>query len=128
MPDANATVTSLRILVAEDEAMLGLLYTDMLEAMGHTVCAVATTEAEAVAAAALHNPDLLIADARLGKGSGVAAVDQILRAGRMPHLFITGAFAKLNRLGLEAVVLEKPFDEADLQRAIQRALDLAVVS
>ena len=35
----------LRILVVEDDALIGMLLADMLDAMGHTVCAVARTQA-----------------------------------------------------------------------------------
>jgi DNA-binding NarL/FixJ family response regulator len=41
-------------------------------------------------AAARYKPDLMIVDAGLGHGSGVAAVEQILRAGPIAHMFISG--------------------------------------
>jgi CheY-like chemotaxis protein len=110
----------LRVLVAEDNAIIGMLLADMLAAMGHDVCAVEATEAEAVAAAAHYKPDLVIFDARLGDGSGVAAVRQILQAGPMPHLFISGTVVELD--SPDDVVLQKPFYEWDLERAIHRAV------
>ena len=42
---------SLRILIVEDDALIGMLLADMLTAMGHAVCAVTRTQHEAVAAA-----------------------------------------------------------------------------
>lgn len=114
---------ALRVLIVEDDPMLGLLFTEMFEAMGHVVCAIETSETEAVASAARFNPDLMIVDAHLETGNGVCAVEQILQTGFIPHIFITGNVAKLGALGPAAVVLEKPFTEAGLTRAIEQALD-----
>ena len=112
---------SLRILVVEDDALIGMLLADMLAAMGHVVCAVAGTQDEAVAAAQRDEPDMLIVDAWLHKGSGVAAVDQIQRLGFVPHIFVTGDSRGVLALKPNAVVLEKPFTEAMLAAAINRA-------
>jgi two-component system, response regulator PdtaR len=116
---------ALRVLVVEDDPMIGMLLAEMLEAMGHDVCAIETTEPAAVTAAAEYRPGLMIVDARMGKGSGVSAVDKILRTQFIPHLFISGNISKISALRPDAVVLEKPFREAELTRAIQRAIDIA---
>ncbi len=117
-------MTALRVLLVEDDSMIGILLAGMLEEMGHNVCAIAGTEAEAVSAATDHNPDLMIVDARLGEGSGVVAVQEILRTGFVPHLFISGNIAKVKAQRPDAVMLEKPFREIDLTRAINRALNI----
>jgi DNA-binding response OmpR family regulator len=127
-PNAIAPVKALRVLVVEDDPMVGMLLAEMLEAMGHNVCALETTEAGAVAAAAQHRPDLMIVDARLGAGSGVAAVEEILRAQFIPHVFMSGDITKVGALRPGATAIEKPFHEAELARAIQRVLDLAAPS
>ena len=119
---------ALRILVVEDNALIGMLLAEMLQEMGHEVCAIEATEAEAVAAADRCRPDLMIVDARLGDGSGVSAVERIRRGGSVPHLFISGDIWKVTALRPDAVVVQKPFREADLARAIQRALDAASAS
>lgn len=107
--------------------MLGVLLTEMLEEMGHDVCALETTEAGAVAAAAQYRPDLMILDARLGAGSGVSAVEEILRTWIVPHFFMSGNVSKVKALKPDTEVLEKPFNEAELARAIQRVLGVAAV-
>ena len=113
---------ALRILLVEDDTMIGLLVADILKERGHEVCAIEITQGGAVTAAAHYRPDLVIADARLGHESGVSAIDEILRAGFVPHLFVTGNISRLKELRPDAVVLEKPFREAELMHAIQRAL------
>lgn len=112
----------LRILIAEDEAVIALLMEELLSAMGHSVCANLSTAQDAVAAAAAHAPDLLIIDAGLGEGSGIEAVAQIHAERPVAHIFMTGNVAAVRRQCPQAVILEKPFHEADLEDAIKRAI------
>lgn len=101
--------------------MIGLALGQMLEDMGHEVCAVATTEAAAVDAARTRKPDLMIVDAHLNEGSGVAAVETILGSVPMPYFFISGSKVPAARPG--AIVLEKPFFEPQLREAIRLATE-----
>jgi len=118
-------VTALRVLVVEDDALIGALLAELLANMGYNVCPLETTEAGAVAAAARHKPDLMIADVTLADGSGVSAVDRISRVGPVPHLFISGDVFQGAVPG--SVLLRKPFRVADLVQAIGRALGAAGV-
>jgi two-component system, response regulator PdtaR len=113
---------ALSILVVEDEAIIGMLLSEVLAGMGHRVCAVVASEKAAVEAAALHLPDLLIVDAGLAAGNGVSAVDTILATGFVPHVFTTGNALKVRQLRPGAVVLEKLFHETELADAIELAL------
>jgi len=119
---------ALRVLVVEDDAMIGMLLAEMLEAMGHDICAIEATEVDAVAAAVQFRPNLMIVDVRLDDGSGLAAVEEILRTGPVPHLFVSGDTSRVRALRPGAVVIQKPFRESDLARAIQCALGAAAVS
>ena len=111
-------MTALTILVVEDDALIGLLLSEMLTELGFAVCAVATTEDEAVALAARHRPGLMIVDQYLMQGNGISAMQRIARDGPVPCVFMTGAPAG----DLEGMpVLQKPFLEADLIRAIHLA-------
>jgi two-component system, response regulator PdtaR len=118
---------ALRVLMMEDDPLIGMLLAEFLEEMGYDVCAIAATAADAVTAAAQYRPDLVIADARLGDGSGISAIEEILRIGFVPHLFMTGNISRVKALRPEAVVLEKPFHEAEFSLAIQRALDTTAI-
>ena len=115
-------MSALSILVVEDEAIIGMLLSEVLAGMGHTVCAVVASEDQAVEAAAQHLPDLLIVDAGLAEGSGVAAVETILASRFVPHVFTTGNALKVRLQRPDAVILEKPFHEAELAEAITFAL------
>jgi DNA-binding NtrC family response regulator len=114
-------MTILRILVVEDDSMLGELRAEMLQMMGHEVCGVENTEADAVTAAFIRKPDLMIVDAWLRDGSGVSAVDKICDERFIPHFFVSGDISRIKALRPGAVAVQKPFREADLVYAIQRA-------
>ncbi len=115
-------MAALRILVVEDDDMVAMLLTEVLAEMGHEVCAIEATEAAAVAAARRCRPDLMIVDAQLAAGNGIAAVAEILGAGFIPHLFISGDVARVAALRPGAVTIQKPFRVSALARAIERAL------
>ena len=116
---------ALRVLVTEDDALIALLLSELLASMGHDVCATAATEAEAVSAATRYDPDLMIVDASLGRGSGVSAIEEILRAGPAAHVFVSGDAESVRRRKPDAIVVRKPFRETELARAIDMALAAA---
>jgi CheY-like chemotaxis protein len=114
-------MTALNVLVVEDDAMIGLLLAEMLEDMGHSVCAIAATEEDAVADALRCKPGLMIVDQQLREGSGIAAVERIiLQDGPLPCVFISGDPIHPAKPGVRA--LQKPFLEQDLVRAISEVV------
>jgi DNA-binding response OmpR family regulator len=119
---------ALRVLLVEDEAMIAMLLAEVIVQMGHVVCAVAATEDDAIAAGARCQPDLIIVDEVLRKGSGVSAVREILRSGPVPHIFVSGESLNEQTLSPSAVVISKPFSISELVQAIQRALGVTDAS
>ena len=112
----------LRVLVVEDDLMIGPLLAEVLEDLGHIVVAVVVDADGAVAAARDHRPDLMIVDIKLGEGSGIAAVREILRDGFVPHVFVTGDLLSNLDLGPDAVLIQKPYRQTDIVAAIARAI------
>jgi len=115
-----------RVLLVEDDNIIGVLLAELLEDMGYDVCAIEATEAGAVTAAARCRPHLMIVDVRLDEGNGISAVERIFRTGSIPHVFISSEPNHVFRPG--AVFLLKPFREPDLAQAIQRAFGATVAS
>ena len=113
---------ALRVLVIEDDALLGYVLGQVLEELGYEVVAIEATQAGAVAAAKATRPDLMIVDAHLRSGSGITAAAEICEAGVVPHVFVTGDIAGLTALRPGAVAIQKPYVEADLVRAMAKAL------
>ncbi|HYE51064.1 MAG TPA: response regulator [Azospirillaceae bacterium] len=68
----------LRILIVEDEAIIALGLEQIVEDLGHEVCALVTTADAAVDAADRHHPDLVLMDVMLRGGSdGLEAARRI---------------------------------------------------
>ncbi|MDE1150310.1 MAG: response regulator [Azospirillaceae bacterium] len=112
----------LRIVVVEDDALIGHFLAEILGEMGHDVCALERTAAGAISAAANFRPDLMIVDARLPDGDGIEAMDQINRTAAVAHFFMSGNGNEISARRPGAVVIQKPFAETDLVQAITQAL------
>ena len=124
-PEVSDIVKTARILLVEDDELLGMILSETLDEMGYRVSAIAAGENEAVAAAARYRPDMMIVDVNLAEGSGVKAVERILLTGFVPHVFMSGDVSSLRLLKPGAIILRKPFTNIDLDRAIHRALETA---
>ncbi|CAL4869411.1 hypothetical protein MMA231_03703 (plasmid) [Asticcacaulis sp. MM231] len=94
-----------RVLIIEDDGMISLLLTILLEDMGYDVCAAEATENGAVAAAERTQPDLIIADMNLLEGSGLGAIDRISLARSTPHIFATANVAAIRASRPDAVMI-----------------------
>jgi CheY-like chemotaxis protein len=100
-------VKALRVLLVEDDVLIGALLAELLSILGHHVCATAQTESDAVAAAAQHGPDLILLDIMLKQGDGISGMRRISQTHDAPHVFMTGGGRRDIPEG--AVILYKPF-------------------
>ena len=100
--------------------MIAMLLAEMLGDMGYRVCAISATEEDAVVVATRCKPGLMIVDEHLREGTGASAVERILLNGPVPCVFISGAPVRRDRQG--ATMLQKPFLEQDLVRAIRNVV------
>jgi len=116
----------LKIVIVEDDALIAMDMAELLMELGHEICVIACTEAQAVAAGLRFKPDLMIVDGNLAEGSGVAAMAQIQEHIVIPHLYITGDPQQILQKAPGAVVLTKPFTMHRLADGIARARSVAV--
>jgi AmiR/NasT family two-component response regulator len=113
-----------RILVAEDEALIRMDLVEMLQEAGYTVVAQATNGEEAIALATEHQPDLAILDVKMPVLDGISAAEKIISIA--PVLMLT-AFSQKELVdrardaGVMAYVV-KPFTIGDLVPAIEIAI------
>jgi CheY-like chemotaxis protein len=107
---------ALRILVVEDDSIIGFLLSEMLGDLGHEVCGIERTENGAVAAALRMKPDIMLVDANLAAGTGAGAMARVLRTGPVPYVMMSGLPMAGSAYG--AVSLLKPFSQDALMRAI----------
>ena len=115
---------SVRILVAEDEAIIRMDLIEMLQAAGYEVVAAATNGQEAMDLAVAHKPDLAILDVKMPVLDGITAAAKIIDIA--PVLMLT-AFSQRELVerardaGVMAYVV-KPFTIGDLVPAIEIAI------
>ena len=113
-----------RILVAEDEALIRMDLVEMLQEAGYEVVAEATNGEEAIALAIEHQPDLAILDVKMPVLDGISAAEKIISIA--PVLMLT-AFSQKELIdrardaGVMAYVV-KPFTIGDLVPAIEIAI------
>ena len=116
--------SAVRILVAEDEALIRMDLVEMLEEAGYQVVAQATNGEEAIALATEHSPDLAILDVKMPVLDGISAAEKIISIA--PVLMLT-AFSQRELVerardaGVMAYVV-KPFTIGDLIPAIEIAI------
>ncbi len=114
------------VLVIEDEAIIAMDITAIVEGMGHRVSATARTHREAVRMASAEKPDLILADIQLAdNSSGIDAVNEILaQFGDIPVIFIT-AFPERLLTGERpepAFLINKPYTEEQVRSAVSQAM------
>jgi response regulator NasT len=115
---------SVRILVAEDEAIIRMDLIEMLQGAGYEVVAAATNGQEAIDLAIELKPDLAILDVKMPMLDGISAAAKIIEIA--PVLMLT-AFSQKELVerardaGVMAYVV-KPFTIGDLMPAIEIAI------
>jgi DNA-directed RNA polymerase specialized sigma24 family protein/CheY-like chemotaxis protein len=118
---------SVSVLIIEDEPLIAMELSRIVEEMGHTVAGVADREASALEQAGKTSPGLVLCDIKLlDDDSGIAAAQGILERFDVPVVFVT-AFAELLLTGGRvepAFVVSKPFDEDTLKVTIAHALSV----
>lgn len=119
------------VLVVDDELLIAMSLSNMLEEIGLRVCDMAATAARAVELAQQHNPILVLMDVRLkGTADGVDAAMEIHARSPVPIIFITGSReqATLDRINGDhpAAVLIKPVSPKQLHDTVRKVLGRAV--
>jgi two-component system, response regulator PdtaR len=114
-----------RILIAEDEALIRMDLREMLEEEGHEVVGEARDGAEAIQLATELHPDLVFMDINMPGVSGIEAAEAITADHIAPVVMVT-AFsqatyvAQASEAGAMAYVV-KPFTRADIVPAMTLA-------
>ncbi len=115
----------LRILIAEDEALVAIGLVATLETLGHEVVAQARDGAEAVRLTQETNPDLIITDIRMPGMDGLKAAGAILADQRVPVVVLTAftdeeLIREADEIGV-AAYLAKPVSEDSLKPVLTLA-------
>jgi two-component system, response regulator PdtaR len=117
--------TSVRIVVAEDEALIRLDLAEMLTELGYEVVGQASDGEQAIALTREHQPDLVILDVKMPVLDGISAAEVIGKERIAPVVMLT-AFSQKELVerardaGVMAYIV-KPFTQADLGPAVDVA-------
>ncbi len=129
-PDPTTSGTrALRVLIVEDEALIGLHLQGVLRDLGHSVSGIAPSLRTALAVAAGAPSDLAIVDVGLvgDGGDGIDTAAALRDRYGIPSLLMTGAsfdefgdrIKDANPVGL----LTKPYTEEDIANALGGAIE-----
>jgi len=118
--------TPVRVVIAEDEALIRLDLKEMLEEEGYEIAGEASDGEQAVELAASLRPDLLILDVKMPVLDGISAAEQIAAKHIAPVVILT-AFSQRElveraRDAGAMAYLVKPFSKSDLVPAIEMAV------
>lgn len=115
-----------KILIVEDEVLVGMMLARKIQDFGYSVGEVLSSGEEAVSRVREEQPDALVMDITLaGEIDGIDAAQQIRRESDVPVIFFTGyQDSKLmQRAGSvnPVAILEKLGPDSDLQHALAKA-------
>lgn len=123
----NTGARTMRILIAEDEAIAALDLETYLLTLGHEVVDVVSTGPAAVAAAVAHRPDVVFMDIRLDEGTnGIDAALEIRSRLDIPAIFLTAhtdPVTHRNALAARPIdYLVKPYARGQIDSALRQVL------
>jgi CheY-like chemotaxis protein len=118
----NADGQKRRVLVIEDEALIAMLIEDMIHDSGDEMAGSAGRLTDAVALAQGTQADVALLDINLG-GALAYPVADVLRERGVPIVFTSGyGSAGLIERFQDCPILDKPFDQPSLEKAIHAIL------
>jgi CheY-like chemotaxis protein len=116
------TFSGQRVLVVEDEPLVGMLLEENLSDLGLTVVQIAVSLSEALDAAATIDADLAVLDVNLSGELSYPAAEALAKRG-IPVIFVTGYARAMPPRSLSAApFVDKPYRRDQLAAAIERAL------
>ncbi len=119
----NSRKRKLHILSVEDDILVAMGTTGMLEDLGHVVTEASSGEQALALLERGLEVDMLITDQGMRGISGIQLVEAVReKAGDMPFLLVTGYLRIPEQEGQQTVILRKPFRVSELEAAIRQAL------
>lgn len=126
MTRVRRSTAPLRVLIVEDDTLVGMGLRGQLEKLGHTVVGQAAAALEAKAMFERDQPDLVLLDIRLNGADGIELAGELLAARRCPMIIIS-AYSDRNLIERASAAgvfgyLIKPVNEKGLEAQIEVAI------
>jgi response regulator NasT len=120
-----AQAGGLRVLIVEDDTLVGLSLKSQLQKLGHTAVGQAASPDEAQELYRAERPDLVLMDIRLDGGDGIRLATELLAERRCPMIIVSAYGDKplIERATAAGVFgyLIKPVSESSLEAQIEIA-------
>ena len=116
----QATKTK-RVLVIEDEALVGMMIEDFLGDFGYSVVGPIENMQAAVFLAATEQIDVAVVDINISGQIATAVADKLIER-EIPFLFVSGNEKMRGARYASISLLRKPFEPEDLRDAVERVL------
>lgn len=117
---------SASVFIIEDELLVALDISQLVEEFGHNVCGRASRGGEAIDGIEASRPALILADVQLGESAeaGIDACERIRSRYDVEVIYVTGHPDRVHRSlkRNDVFVVPKPVDPETLKRAMGRAL------
>jgi CheY-like chemotaxis protein len=113
------------VLIIEDEPLISMQLEGLVSELGHNVVGTAATRTQALEIFKRNPAGLVLADIQLADGSsGIDAVEDLLKFGDVPVIFITAYPERLltGERPEPTYLVTKPFQEGTVRAAISQAL------
>jgi two-component system, response regulator PdtaR len=125
MTRARRSTAPFRVLIVEDDTLVGMGLRGQLEKLGHSVVGQAAAALEAKAMFERDQPDLVLLDIRLNGADGIDLATELLAARRCPMIIISAYSDRslIERASAAGVFgyLIKPVNEKGLEAQIEVA-------
>lgn len=108
---AKCWVLYMRVLIVEDEAIIAMDLTDIVESAGHTVVGPGHSAAVAEDYARFSEIDFALLDINLGRGQTTEGVAALLAARGIPFVFLSAYTRETVSFVGSHTILAKPYSE-----------------
>jgi CheY-like chemotaxis protein len=112
----------MHILIIEDDAFVSLEISLILKEVGFSDIKIVDSEDDAIAAAKIRCPDLIVADFNLKQGDGISAIRGICSSKEIPHVYVTASAHHVRGIVPHARIVPKPFSALNIKRAVAELL------
>lgn len=117
------------VIIVEDDMLLSLVETRIIEKLGYVVKAKAISGEDAVKKIKIHQPDVVIMDVSLkGELDGIDAMNRVRSFSDVPVIYLSGNGDKLSKERARKTnyveYLVKPINPGDIEAPLEKAMKL----